>query len=80
MGGLAPTSGGQLGRRDTAGSGPAEARAGGACVRTVAGGAGSLTSEAQMAVGGHGEREARARVGSQEGNGVGRAHMNSDDF
>jgi hypothetical protein len=62
-GGAAPTGGGQLGRRGTTGSGPAAAPACGACVRTMVGGAGSLTSGARMAVGGRGEREARARVG-----------------
>jgi hypothetical protein len=61
--GGAPTGGGQLGRRGTTGSGPAAALACGARVRTLVGGAGSLTSGARMAVGGHGEREARARVG-----------------
>jgi hypothetical protein len=37
-----------------AGSGLAVARVGGTRVRTVAGGAGSLMSEAQLAAGGHG--------------------------
>jgi hypothetical protein len=44
---------GQLRRRSTAGSGPAAACAGGMRARTVECGAGSLTSGAQMAAGGH---------------------------
>jgi hypothetical protein len=62
-GGPAPTGGGQLGRRGTTGSGLAAAPACGARVRTLVGGAASLTSGACMAVGGRGEKEARARVG-----------------
>jgi hypothetical protein len=45
---------GQPRRRGTAGSGPAVTRVGGARVRTMAGGSGSLTSGAQMATGGRG--------------------------
>jgi hypothetical protein len=55
---------GQLGWRGPADSGPAMAHAGGARVRTVAGGAGLLTSRAQMAVGGRGgERCGRVWAG-----------------
>jgi hypothetical protein len=65
-GGAAPTGGGQLGRRGTTGSGPAAAPACGARVRTMVGGAGSLTSRPVWQWEGAG-RERRGRVWAGRG-------------